>query len=302
VSAPVPSGAIASSLSGVSCTAATSCEAVGSYVSGSAVTATLAELWNGTVWTVQATPNPSGATTSELTSVSCTAANACKAVGDAVTSAQQPLAESWNGTAWALQTTRIPTGATATALTGVSCVAATGGCLAVGHYDNSSGEKLTLAEGYYGPVYGWLVVTTPNPVGATSSLLEGVSCASGTLCIAVGSSSTSTATQTLAEGWNGSSFALQTTVNPGATLSALTGVSCASTTACTAVGYDMNTSSITVTLAEGWSGTSWSAQTTPNPSIATASLLYGVSCPAATTCTAVGRYNNGVPLTLAEGD
>jgi hypothetical protein len=30
--------------------------------------------------------------------------------------------------------------------------------------------------------------------------------------------------------------------------------------------------------------------------------LYAVSCTATTTCTAVGRYNNGVQLTLAEGN
>jgi hypothetical protein len=43
-------------------------------------------------------------------------------------------------------------------------------------------------------------------------------------------------------------------------------------------------------------------QTTANPAIATASVLYGVSCAATTTCTAVGWYANGVQLTLAEGD
>jgi hypothetical protein len=106
----------------------------------------------------------------------------------------------------------------------------------------------------------------------------------------------------LAETWNSTSFALQTTPNPGATLSALTGVSCTGASSCTAVGYYTNTSGFTVTLAEAWSGTSWAVQTTPNPSIATASLLYAVSCTAATTCTAVGRYNNGVQLTLAEVD
>jgi hypothetical protein len=31
-------------------------------------------------------------------------------------------------------------------------------------------------------------------------------------------------------------------------------------------------------------------QPTPNPTTATASFLYGVSCPAATACTAVGDY------------
>jgi hypothetical protein len=303
IQAPVlPVGAVASSLAGVSCLSATFCEAVGSYVTATNTTATLAEKWNGTTWSIQATPNPLGATVGEFTSVSCISSTGCTAVGDSVTTALQPLAEGWNGTSWSLQTTRVPSGATASTLSGVSCVAATGGCMAVGHFDNNTGHKLTLAEGYYGPVYGWLAVATPNPTGATTTLLTGVSCASGTVCVASGSSSNGAVTQTLAEGWNGSSFALQTTVNPSATLNGLNGISCTSATACTAVGLEINTSGITVTLAEGWTGSSWAVQTTPNPSIASASVLYGVSCTAATTCTAVGRYNNGVPLTLAEAN
>ncbi len=300
-SVPVPTGAESSSFSGVSCSAANDCEAVGNYVNSSGTTVTLAELWNGTAWTVQTTPNPTNATRSSLASVWCISANSCKAVGNSVTTAENALAETWNGTSWALQTINPPAGAKASSLLGVSCVASDGFCVAVGYYDNSAGTHVTLGYAWYG-VYGWVLYSTPNPTGATTSTLSGVSCTALTSCTAAGSFTNSTGTQTLAEGWNGSSFALQTTSNPSATLSALTGVSCNSASVCTAVGYDTNSSNVTVTLAEGWNGSSWSVQTTPNPAIATASVLYGVSCTAATTCTAVGWYANGVQLTLAEGD
>ena len=300
-SAPVPAGAESSVFSGVSCPTAGSCEAVGSYVNSSGTNVTLAEQWNGTVWTIQTTPNPSGATYSVLAGVSCTAANACEAAGHTVTTSELPLAEVWNGTTWTVQVSRLPSGAIGGAFMGVSCVASPAGCNAVGYYDNSVSTKLTLAEGLIGP-YGWIVATTATPTGATSSILSGVSCATNTMCIASGSYVNSTGTHTLTDGLSTTGWALQSPSSPGATLSAFTGVSCPSTTACTAVGYYINTSGITVTLAELWSGTSWAVQATPNPSIASASLLYGISCSSTTTCTAVGRYNNGVPLTLAEAN
>jgi hypothetical protein len=81
---PNPGGTHGSSLSGVSCTSATACTAVGEYTNASNVAVTLAERWNGTVWAVQATPNPSGAQGSGLIDVSCTSATACTAVGNYV--------------------------------------------------------------------------------------------------------------------------------------------------------------------------------------------------------------------------
>ena len=42
---------------------------------------TLAEVWDGSTWTVQSTPNPTGATSGSLYGVSCTSATACTAVG-----------------------------------------------------------------------------------------------------------------------------------------------------------------------------------------------------------------------------
>ena len=64
-------------------------------------------------------------------------------------------------------------------------------------------------------------------------------------------------------------------------------------TACTAVGDYGNSSGNDVTLAERWNGSSWKIQPTPNPTGQAASVLSGVSCTAATACTAVGDYYYG---------
>jgi hypothetical protein len=69
-------------LNGVSCTSATACTAVGTLIGYVAVVAPVAEAWNGTSWTIQNTPTPSGAGYySQFNGVSCTSATACTAVG-----------------------------------------------------------------------------------------------------------------------------------------------------------------------------------------------------------------------------
>src|SRR5260221_9652924 len=56
---PTPDGGSSIGISAISCAGARSCEAVGSYFSNSTFQqVTLAEVWNGTAWTVQPTPNP----------------------------------------------------------------------------------------------------------------------------------------------------------------------------------------------------------------------------------------------------
>jgi hypothetical protein len=84
--------------------------------------------------------------------------------------------------------------------------------------------------------------------------------------------------------------------SPNATLSGgqLESVSCSSPLACTAVGQHLNTSGITVTLAERWDGSAWQKQPTPNPpgdtTPSVAPELLGVSCPTSGFCEAVGDY------------
>jgi hypothetical protein len=55
------------------------------------------------------------------------------------------------------------------------------------------------------------------------------------------------------------------------------------------------------TLAEIWNGTHWSIQGTPNPSGATFSAFFGLSC-RSTTCMGVGwsRNGSGVDTTVSE--
>ena len=124
-----------------------------------------------------------------------------------------------------------------------------------------------------------------------------MSCPSAASCTGVGSYVNSYNRQeTLAEQWNGTSWATPATPNPsGVVDSSLTGVSCASTGACTAVGNGLGSSDTDVTLAGQWNGTGWVFQTVPAPAY---SSLSGVSCTADNACTAVGSSGGG-PLAEA---
>jgi hypothetical protein len=83
-SVPAPVTTMGSSLASVSCTSASSCTAVGQYQSSSVTNfgddQTLAEVWNGTAWTIATTPDQAS-TGNLLNSVSCGASQACTAVG-----------------------------------------------------------------------------------------------------------------------------------------------------------------------------------------------------------------------------
>ena len=298
---PNPSDATSSDLLGVSCTSATACKAVGDYTDSGGATHTLAERWNGSSWSIQMTPNPEGAAASVLNGVSCTAGAACTAVGDSTDTggSQVTLAERWNGSSWSIQTTPNPAGLTANVLNGVSCTAPTA-CTAVGGDTANDGSQLTLAESWNGT--DWSIQTSPNVIGEPGSTLSGVSCASAAACTAIGFVSIQSASPlTLAERWDGSTWAIQTTPHPGDFSGRLSGVSCPSATVCIAVG-DTFTPPRGHTLGERWKGTKWSIQATANPDGAKGSNLLAISCPSATLCTAVGQYTDqfGPPRTLAE--
>jgi hypothetical protein len=286
---PNPTGAKGSSLSGVSCTSATVCTAVGNYTNSGGTQLTLAERWDGTAWTIQPTPNPTGAADNRLFGVSCTSATACTAVGSyASAGGLVTLAERWDGTAWTIQPTPNPTGAGDSSLQGVSCTSATA-CTAVGNYFDTTAGFLTLAERWDGTT--WTIQPTPNPAGGQDNFLSGVSCTSATACTAAGSfiNNAGTSGGTLAERWDGTTWTALTTPNPaGGAVSSLSGVSCTSATACTAVGNSSNSTRIPVTLAERWDGTTWTIQPTPNPP--GQASLSGVSCTSALACTATGSY------------
>ncbi len=75
-----PSSASSSALSNVACRSTTDCVAVGQYtVSGAA--RPLIERWDGTSWSFDANPSPSGARATVLGGLVCPSANGCVAVG-----------------------------------------------------------------------------------------------------------------------------------------------------------------------------------------------------------------------------
>ena len=143
-------GPPSASLNAVSCTAASSCEAVGQDVDQNGQVATLTESWNGSAWAIQPSPDPAMTQGSSLTAVSCTSPASCTAVGQYQSSnvssfgAQQTLAEVWDGTTWSLRTTPNPS-ARHNLLLGVSC-GASQMCTAVGQTLDPGGVEATLIE------------------------------------------------------------------------------------------------------------------------------------------------------------
>ncbi len=246
-----PTGAKASYMRSISCASATSCIAVGYFYTSSEVQTPFAESWNGTAWTLQEPPNPTGSKDSYLEGASCTSSTACIAAGDFVSASGKrvPFAESWNGTAWTLQEPPNPTGSTETYVRGVSCTSSTA-CVAVGQFGTGSGEVVLLAESWNGTA--WSVQEPPRPTGKPDSYLYSVLCTSSTTCMAIGDYVSGSSGRTpLAESWNGTAWSLQEPPIPsGAKNSYAQGVSCTSSTACTAIGFFENSSSVYEPLAE----------------------------------------------------
>jgi hypothetical protein len=138
----------ASQLLGVSCTSRMSCTAAGTYGDLESLNYPLAEHWNGKIWTTQPVPHPKGQLDSSLTSVGCSKAHACTAVGEYFekTGRIYTFAESWNGKAWVLQPTVNPS-KTNNNLSGVACTSAAA-CTAVGGYAGPGSVALSLIERY----------------------------------------------------------------------------------------------------------------------------------------------------------
>jgi hypothetical protein len=285
-------------LLGVACPASSACAAAGYSINSSGTFRALAEQWNGTQWTIQPTPNPTGAASSVLAGVSCTAASACTATG---TSANGPLAERWDGTTWRIQHTPNPAGGGS--LAAVSCTSAMA-CTAVGARTDSFGNPTaTLAEQWNGT--NWTIQPTPNPAGAPGTALFGVSCTASTFCMAVGTSFDSSGFPTglVAERWDGTRWQIRPVPTPtGAAGSFFAGVSCTSPSFCTAVGAQTDSAGNPIgTLAERWNGTNWTIQPTPNPP--PGGVLAAVSCTTPAGCTAAGNLNatsNSGTTTLVE--
>jgi len=310
-------------LNAVTCTSATQCIGVGYDDVGVGQPQALIETWDGTTWTV--TPSPStGSDPSTLSGVACGVfvgaagpnAEYCVAVGfEDSGGVTQTLIESGNGGTWSV--TPNP-GVAGSALNGVSCARDTPFCVAVG-WTLEGGTARALIETSFdeGP---WSLSPSAN-VGNADNVLNGVSCASTTTCVAVGFDGAPGATQSLIEALSGTTWTALASSEKGHGHNVFDGigdnildaVSCTTVSYCVAVGYYYNASHVPQTLVTvpttpvGCVDTAgvgrcnkWSIPASANPG-AGGSFLNGVSCTTQKNCVAVGsEYNGSTTQTLAE--
>lgn len=221
-SRPEPNSYFGSSFQGVSCASAASCVAVGNSTTPTG-TVTLAEVWNGTSWSLMTTPDSSAEKNNWLTSISCESSRFCMAAGydnNTVDTRGAPISMTWNGASWSLDP--VPSVGKNSALYSVSCTSRTS-CEAGGS---------TFAARWNGA--SWTVqfpLTRRGP-------FQAVSCVSG-LCQAVGgywAKALKAPSGVVAEVWSGSRWAKEAIALAGRRLPTLKGISCVSAAVCMAVG------------------------------------------------------------------
>ena len=267
-----------------------------------------AATWNGSIWSRSASIDPTGS----LSSVSCTSAAFCIAVGGASVKGSTPSAGTavqWNGSSWSPSASIDPE-----ALSTVSCISPTQECLAAG-----SISTVTFNDGAWSNPEEWpepsdLVDDQPSALSCVSALLrcrerrrcrdlhgvcrridpslpdeesidssgdlESVSCPSSSFCVAIDGSGNAVV---MSSGiWSHPVRVLSSAGDDGVAPS----VSCASSSFCVVVSD---------TGATIWNGSAWSAAQTMDalpsdvgtpPRGVNHSVLDSVSCVSSTFCVA----------------
>ncbi|HEX4061684.1 MAG TPA: hypothetical protein VHY58_11770 [Streptosporangiaceae bacterium] len=286
---PTPKKASHGQLLAVSCSSPSACTTTGGYWVSEKGFALIVR-WNGSHLVLQKAAQPPNDNSSYVTGVSCPDDDGCIAVGyTGNPNSGVPYIESWDGTAWTEMT---PPSAT-TVLSGLSCATITV-CTAVGTLPAFSAVAAQLSG------TTWSLQQAALPRGSRDSSLERVSCVAASDCFAAGDYvSRSNEARSLGEMWNGTQWTVQPTPTQTETPTALlTGVSCAGPGTCTAIGdftadgAVVDAPNVNDPVAETWNGSSW-ALTAPVPAAAGDTAPAGISCPAATTCLAVGNYDWG---------
>lgn len=281
MSSPNPPGGYPA-LNSVVCLNPNDCVAVGNYNASppAEVAHGLVETWNGRRWSV--VPTPGVKIFALLSSVSCTAPTFCMAVGWRT---GQTLAERWNGARWSIVASANRPRWSDNYLDAVSCRTSKD-CFAVGTYFGGYGQYTEIQhwDGKH-----WVLVASPNvpPVANPGNDLDGISCTTGSACVAVGA--TGTAVGALAEQRVGGRWNLMPTAAGSERGDVLRAVKCTSSTNCFAVGYR----SAGKSLIERWDGTTWAIMSSPNRSANNA--LAAVKCVTGADCVAVGGQSLSAP-------
>jgi hypothetical protein len=273
----------AGDMSDVSCVRAGVCYAAGS-IDIEGIQNSAAEYWNGSAWSAQGVPLSTSSDTSYLSGVSCTTTTNCTAVGgyhDPV-DGERGLAEDFT-VRWQDASPLPFNGVVATALNGVSC-ARPQTCVAVGTFETTGSVFEAFSDTWSGG--SWFSALPPDP---KISNLSGISCVSTSFCIAVGDIIRGGIPNTLTERWTGAGWIIQKSPSPADPARSFLGaVSCQSAKACSAVGFYTGHHGKQFTLAEQWNGSTWKIERTSTATAGLGTSLTAVSCPAASSCEAVG--------------
>jgi hypothetical protein len=275
VASPNPSPEF-NTLYGVAAISANDAWAVGFYANSVEIAQTLIEHWDGSSWSVVASPSP-GAQGNELLGVAAVSADDVWAVGFAATKNgdQTTLIEHWNGKNWRVVPS--PKSSTVDVLSAVAAVSAND-VWAVG---TSSTEGQPLIEHWNGA--RWQIVSSP----ATGGELRAVTATSASDVWAVGDAPGSDgSSQALIERWNGTTWSVVS--SPQVTTPALlSGVAAVSANDVWVVGSQGSDILFFQTLIEHWNGTTWKVVSSPSPG-SFSTQLSGVAAVSARNVWAVG--------------
>ena len=247
---------------------------------------TLAVRWDGSSWTVAATPDPSATGVNVLSAVAATSAGNAWAVGDYTTAGgHRTLIARWNGHTWRQVTSPNPSPAS-NYLNGVAAASATS-AWAVGEYTATSGQR-TLIVRWNG--HGWKRVASPSP-SPTFNPLFAVAATSPGNAWAVGTEISGTVQQALILHWNGVSWKRVPSPNPSASTQVLFGVAATSASNAWAVGEYLDSAGDFQPLVVHWNGRAWQRSALPNIfSAAVKNQLFSVAATSAGNAWAVGDF------------
>jgi len=274
----------------------------------------LTEHWNGSSWTVVASPQLAN-TTNSLFGVGADASNDVWAVGRSLTYPEtnlgprgQTLVMHWNGSAWSVVATPATMGSTGAFDTSeLSAVKVLAGndAWAVGDVADFTGSSMTLGplaliEHWNGTGWAQVAAAPDNPSG---DFLSDIGGKANDLWTVGGQTSSSTTDNVLTEHWNGTSWTAVSAVTPDLSAN-LIGVGYLASNNVYAVGASAyqgpsTSSELDHTLIEQWNGTSWAQVTSANASAD--NDLFAIASISAHDVWAAGFMNvNGVGKTLTE--
>lgn len=289
----------------VSCPSTAFCAGVGDDANG-----VLAMNWTGGAWTLVPAPWSGGRPASHL-GIVCTG-NQCAATKSpialscaspafcvALTLGQGAVAPAvWDGRSWSTGAVPAPIAEPGETLTAVTCRARTL-CVVVGWMRRRSGRTVELAERWNGS--RWRVQRLPTVPGVRAAGLWGVSCTGPRWCVTVGIAVPGKSTtrdpwpdRGFADDWNGHAWTSDSLGRQPAG-SGLFDVSCSSPQSCLAVGFGGagHTRPERGPLTERFNGRRWrilAGAAVVDTGGEGVSTLTAVSCPAASTCVAVGSF------------